>query len=180
MASKRTASRRLAPSRSYYTPTGQSLIIRPTQPGDADAVADRLKGSDIAEIRLLFGHDANIKKKVRQSYHGSDVCWTLEYEKIPEMIFGVQAHNKHFGWVWMVSTPVIQERFPKLFFRESKVILHSWLLKYRPVLGNYVSTENIVTIRWLKRLGFKFLRTVHLGPHKQPFYEFLISCASRK
>ena len=85
------------------------------------------------------------------------------------------------GAVWMLSSGAI-ERYPIHFLRRCR----PWVDKFHeayPVLMNYVDQRNDVHIRWLKWMGFTFVRLVPYGVNQLPFYEIVrvkTPCALRK
>ena len=72
------------------------------------------------------------------------------------------------GLIWMLCTPVIHE-YPTTFVRESKRYVES---RTEPLLWNIVDKRNIVHLKLLKFLGFKFLRELKYGPNQLSFIEF--------
>ena len=52
------------------------------------------------------------------------------------------------------------------------------LMQGHAAIGNFVDARNAAYIRWLKRLGFRFVRLhEHYGLAKQPFWEFFMTPA---
>ena len=49
---------------------------------------------------------------------------------------------------------------------EEKVDQYSLLL-------NYVDADNTVSMKWLKSLGFKFIKLLDYGVGQKPFYQFV-------
>ena len=72
------------------------------------------------------------------------------------------------GQIWMVCTPAIEE-YPITFAREAKRWVES---RPEPLLWNIVDKRNIVHLKLLKFLGFKFLREISHGPNQLSFIEF--------
>jgi hypothetical protein len=89
----------------------------------------------------------------------------------PAAMLGVtSSHYDIAGKIWLLGTPAI-ERFPKTFLRNSREALAMLYGDYS-LLYNYTDCRNGVHHRWLKWLGFKFLRRVELTPDNY-FYEFV-------
>jgi hypothetical protein len=88
-------------------------------------------------------------------------------------LFGLDPvhNNPHLGIVWMVTSPAIMQHR-----RELISMAPGWLAKLhriRPLLGNHIDARNTLHIRWLRRMGFSFLRThEEFGVEKRPFHEF--------
>ncbi len=72
------------------------------------------------------------------------------------------------GAVWMLCTPAIHE-YPLTFARESKRFIES---RAEPLLWNVADARNIVHLKLLKFLGFKFLQKIFYGPNNLSFIEF--------
>jgi len=72
------------------------------------------------------------------------------------------------GAIWMLCTPAIHE-YPVTFAREAKRFVES---RTEPLLWNIVDKRNIVHLKLLKFLGFKFLREIKYGPNNLSFIEF--------
>ena len=79
------------------------------------------------------------------------------------------------GQIWMLCTPAIH-KYPLTFAREAKRFIDS---RPEKLLYNVVDKRNVVHLKLLKFLGFKFIREVPFGPNQLPFIEF-IKCAHLK
>ena len=77
------------------------------------------------------------------------------------------------GEIWMLCTPAIH-KYPLTFAREAKRFIDS---RPEKLLYNVVDKRNVVHIKLLKFLGFKFIREIPFGPNKLPFIEFC-KCAA--
>ena len=76
------------------------------------------------------------------------------------------------GQIWMLCTPAIH-KYPLTFAREAKRFIDS---RPEKLLYNVVDKRNVVHLKLLKFLGFKFIREIPFGPNQLPFIEF-IKCA---
>jgi len=76
------------------------------------------------------------------------------------------------GIIWMLCTPAIHE-YPITFAREAKRYVES---RTEPLLWNIVDKRNVVHLKLLKFLGFKFLRELKHGPNQLSFIEFCRVC----
>ncbi|WP_164754467.1 phage protein Gp13 family protein [Mesorhizobium sp. M7A.F.Ca.CA.004.02.1.1] len=89
-------------------------------------------------------------------------------------LFGVdpvKGPGGHLGIVWMVTTDDIFKHRRDLLKLAPKWL--DRLHKVRPLLGNHIDARNTTHIRWLRRMGFSFLRThAEFGVEKRPFHEF--------
>ena len=80
---------------------------------------------------------------------------------------------KGVGSIWMVSseelfTPKYKRKF-LLSAREGIEDFH----KFYPTLTNVVDTRNVLHIRWLQWMGFRFVDVVHVGPERLPYLSFI-------
>jgi len=90
----------------------------------------------------------------------------------PFMMSGVVPANEGAGAVWMLSTDAIED-YAVSFLRQCKGVLAEWNRIY-PVLFNYVDARNELHVKWLKWMGFTFIkRHEHFGVEGVPFYEFV-------
>ena len=72
------------------------------------------------------------------------------------------------GNVWMLCTPAIEE-YPHTFAREAKRFINH---REEKLLWNILDKRNIVHLKLLRFLGFKFLREFPYGPNQLTFIEF--------
>ena len=72
------------------------------------------------------------------------------------------------GQIWMVCTNAIHD-YPILFARQAKRYVERQPHK---LLWNIVDKRNVVHLKLLKFLGFKFLRELKHGPNQLTFIEF--------
>ena len=86
-------------------------------------------------------------------------------------MFGVVSHPNGVGTPWLLAS----DRLPEVareFVPQSKKWVENMLEKH-DVLYNYVFAENTISIRWLKWLGFSFIKKEeNFGANPAPFYEF--------
>jgi hypothetical protein len=91
----------------------------------------------------------------------------------PLGVYGVNPVKSfdNMGIAWMLGT----DNLPKagVLLMDKRYIATA--LEYRPMLYNYVSERNRVSIKWLKRVGFTVGDPVPYGPTKENFCLFHIS-----
>lgn len=145
--------------------------VRPVNSGDISHIAEHMRPEDVKEVQAL-GHDPY--SALRVGYKHSVICSTLvDPDAVPVAMLGVvpSIHSKHFGSIWLLGTPGI-EKFGYRFLRYSKQVLDDYYDKTGfEVFYNYTHEDNIVHHKWLKWLGFRFLRKVNLG--SSVFIEFV-------
>ena len=79
------------------------------------------------------------------------------------------------GVIWMVATDKLFEnkKYKIQLIRKGRKWVDNLLKKYK-ILYNFVYAENHSAIKWLKALGFTFIKYhKHYGIERKPFYEFL-------
>ena len=93
------------------------------------------------------------------------------------MIMGVIAHGKKLGMIWLLSSPEIKNiSIP--FLRNCNGVLDLYLKAY-PVLYNYIDARNLLHVKWLRWLGFNFIKVHYdFGYEKRKFIEF-VKCATQ-
>lgn len=75
------------------------------------------------------------------------------------------------GIIWFVGTNAIDNHKAE-FLRDSRHYIDELFTRY-DVIGNLIDARNITHQRWLRWLGFSFLRKeAKWGAHSVPFYEF--------
>lgn len=137
---------------------------------DIKYVARNMREQDRIEIR--FSSDSSPLDALMKGYRKSDSCWTVLIDGVPAVIFGVRRASicTNNAVVWMLATDRIKE-VPYQFVRESRRILNRLLQSYNMVY-NYVWEENVVSIQWLKWLGFEIHDPVPYGVGKAKFRRF--------
>jgi len=74
------------------------------------------------------------------------------------------------GSPWMLGTDLIKEK-QRIFLRRSKPWLDDIRKDYR-YLENFVDERNVLSIKWLKWLGFEIYEAEPYGIHCEPFHKF--------
>ena len=79
------------------------------------------------------------------------------------------------GRIWCVATDELfkNKKYRFQLTKQGKEWVDNLLESYK-ILYNYVYAENSSAIKWLRTLGFTFVKLHEsYGQHKKPFYEFL-------
>lgn len=103
---------------------------------------------------------------------GLEVTVAADEQDFPVLFFGATPlPGKDAAAVWLLAAPAVS-RHRRQILKECPV----WLDKIHarhPLLFNYVDARNTLHIRWLKLMGFSFLKLhPHWGREQRPFYEF--------
>jgi len=146
---------------SHPKTTVVSKYIHPITVRAAIEVATNLRPEDLREV--VEGHGVDpLKHLVNKALEGSCVYFTVPNGKTAGMA-GVEDNV-----IWMLTTPAIHE-FPITFAREAKRFVEG---RNESLLWNIVDARNLVHLKLLKFLGFKFLRKISHGPNQLSFIEF--------
>jgi hypothetical protein len=138
-----------------------SKYIHPCTLEAAYEVASNLRLEDLREAVEGHGIDPIIDIPIA-SRSGFCVSFTVPNGETAG-ICGING-----GEIWMLCTPAIH-KYPMTFAREAKRFIDS---RPEKLLYNVVDKRNVVHLKLLKFLGFKFIREVPFGPNQLPFIEF--------
>ena len=129
---------------------------------EADKMEIAATGTPDPYQALWMGH--------RQS---EPTAYTVMADGKPISMFGVGPieGSPKLGTIWLLGTDDITNKCPFHFLRTSKRFLPTLLEPYHMVC-NIVDSRNTVHIRWMKWLGFKFIRPIMFGPENRLFWEF--------
>jgi scaffold protein Gp13 len=150
--------------------------VRPYQEGDAAELLPFLRKADYQEIRattFMCVLDA-LEQGVEKS---APMCSIIGNTGCVEGLFGIQPEGI-FGRVWMVgSDELTKNPLRRQFIRECKTYLDVLSRGYGAI-GNVIDERNTVHVRWLRWMGFTFLRRIdNYGVESRPFLEFIKLCA---
>lgn len=143
--------------------------VRPSEEGDAESLAPRLRAADVAEIEA-----AGIESPIEALRHGfahSMQPLTVVVDDEPAAMFGVVRECNHdIGRIWLLGTDGLFSVRVK-FARQSRPWLAHVARPFR-VVTNYVDMRNEVHVRWLRWCGARFTGIENRGPRGLPFLEF--------
>jgi len=139
-----------------------SKVIHQITKEAAIYVASNLLPEDRREVEEGHGVDVT-EALLNAAQNPSCVYFTVPNGKTAGMA-GVDPG----GQIWMLCTPAIHD-YPIWFARQAKRYVDR---QQNKLLWNVVDKRNIVHLKLLKFLGFKFLREVEFGPNKLSFIEF--------
>ncbi|MDX0455488.1 DUF2833 domain-containing protein [Sinorhizobium medicae] len=140
---------------------------------DAVYLAPRLREADKDEYRAHLGINPEVALPLDIANSSGENWAMIGSDGEVFGLFGVDAVDQHptFGLVWMVSSDAIY-KYRREFIKATHDTLAMLHRKF-PLLGNHIDARNTVHIRWLKSLGFSFLRTLpEFGVERRPFHEF--------
>ena len=137
---------------------------------DLRYVADNMRAVDKLEALYQTGQEP--RQALQLSYMCSNVNMAIADDNDqPIGLCGVVSG----GVIWMVATDKLFEnkKYRIQLIRKGRKWVEGLLKKYK-VLYNFVYAENDSAIKWLKSLGFTFIKYhEEYGIQGKPFYEFL-------
>jgi hypothetical protein len=136
-----------------------NIEIVPAEPRHA-AIVPYLRRANVEEIWAECALSPAFAVSYSIAY--SRVAWAAELDGKPIAVFGVGTGENGAGIPWLVATNEI-ERHPVLFYRMSKRLFSSVRDGYT-YLENWVDARNVLSLRWLKWLGFTIEKEEPRGP----------------
>ncbi len=137
---------------------------------DLRYVADNMR--DVDKLEALYQTGQEPRQALQLSYMCSNVNMAIADDNDqPIGLCGVVSG----GVIWMVATDKLFEnkKYRIQLIRKGRKWVEGLLKKYK-VLYNFVYAENDSAIKWLKSLGFTFIKYhEEYGIQGKPFYEFL-------
>lgn len=148
-------------------------FIRPATLADAEYVAANLRDADRQEVLAAVGIDPRLAVPFLVGAGREVYAAGLESNSRAEILFGVDPipYEDRAGVAWLLSTPVIYDH-PVEFVVRSKEIFETYHHRYE-LLTNFIDARNERHIKWLRFMGFHFIRRIEkFGAGSLPFYEF--------
>lgn len=145
--------------------------IRLSTLDDPFTIGPKLRKADISEIKAASGRLPS--DALMRGVLNSRPCYTaITPDGEPSGMFGVVPADKNTGIIWALFTDnILNHR--KEFMRVSRQVVEECNNQYA-LLTNVVDARNTVHVRWLRKLGFVFLREIEeYGYEKRKFYEFV-------
>lgn len=139
--------------------------------GDIEHVAHHMRANDAKECEALgFTPLQALSDSVKYSLRSYTL---LDHQEAPVAMLGVgRGIIPEWGMIWLLGTKGIEEN-PMTFLRHSPPVLQRLFKETgKDVLYNYTHVNNELHHKWLKWLGFKFIRRTEYGPYNELFYEF--------
>ena len=138
-------------------------VVRLSYEADIEDLEGRLRAADLVELKA---HRVSARDALRLGLVESKPCYSIEHEGRCVSMFGVTPDpiDPTTGYVWLLGSDDIQD-ISRQFLRESR----SWLDhigSHYELLTNVVHEDNHLHHKWLRFLGFHFIR------REKPFIEF--------
>lgn len=142
-------------------------LIRPVQHDDIAALAANLREIDKKEIRAKT--DQSFYDVVYESVEASAKCYTCEINDEMAAIFGVGIVNitDGHGIIWMLGTDVLR-LYPREVMNCTDAML-PLLERGFSKLENFVSVENLRSLKWLRKIGYEIGEPIDFGRNGEQF-----------
>jgi len=146
----------------------------------ANQMAPHVRDSDKLEVYRASGMDIRSALLESVDLSDDDMCWAALWQGLPVAMFGANEikvegdgpfSDLSIGGIWLLATPTIY--INKLdFMRRCKKYLALMHERYE-YLTNFVDAQNVQTLMWLPRLGFRPAQEIPYGPQKLPFIQYV-------
>lgn len=151
---------------------------RPATEQDAYEMAPNMRSQDAEEV--MASHGWTPLEALVNSYNGSQECNSIIHEDGDVVgMFGVSDQGA-FAMPWLLGANKMLDT--KIEFVPQAIEWVDRMSVQYPLLFNFVHKENKVAIRWLKSLGFEFIKEIEdYGVGKEPFIQFvrITKCAQQ-
>jgi hypothetical protein len=136
----------------YYNQDG--ITVQRATRADAEYVAYNMRRQDVQEI--WDAAHLTPASAMKYSVEKTVFCLSIRVNGVPVGLFGVNGVTMlgNNGIVWLLGTDDIK-KIGYRFVKHSRKFV-KMMNEFYPVIFNYVSIENTVSIAWLKGLGAKF------------------------
>lgn len=144
------------------------IEIRPASFRDALTLV--LRRADREEVEALSGR--NPREALVESVEQSSSAWTGLADGKLVCCFGVTPLTLIgvTGTPWLVGSDEIYN-YRIHFLRRNHAYIAEMLWQF-PILRNVVDARNTLSVRWLRRLGFRLGEPTPMGLHGEPFIPF--------
>ncbi len=148
-----------------------NYYIRPSKKTDCYELSLKLRKGDVQEVFSSSG--SNPIQALMNAYIASHKhCYSVILDQEVVGMFGVNKINNTIGIPWLMGSDYLT-KYSKEFHELSIMYISTFMDEFE-LLYNYVDQRNQNAIKWLKSLGFVFLRLIQdFGYEKKPFYEFI-------
>jgi len=147
---------------------------RPSTVADVQTIAENMRTEDVDEIKAQSGNTP--REGLFFCYFMSKPCVTIvSRHGNPIGMWGVVPLDNTAGRIWMLGCEaMLKDASDKYnFLRESRKELAKLHGQY-PLLTNVVDARNTVHVRWIRWMGFTFIKKhPQWGPEHRMFYEFV-------
>lgn len=148
-------------------------FVRAYRPGDELELAPRLRTADLREIELFSPGRDPVDVLQEGAEYSVPSCTIVGNRGHLAGMFGVVPGDSGFGKIWLLGTDeLVSHPLKQQFINEVPAYLSN-LERLYTALGNVIDTRNTVHIKWLRRLGFTFIR------REATYLEFIKLCVNQ-
>jgi hypothetical protein len=146
------------------------IEIREVEEGDIAILVRNMREHDKQEVNAAT--NMGIRNAVKTSVNLSSYSKTGLVNDELVCMWGVCPISllSSSGSPWMLGTDLIEKK-QRVFLRRSKPWLDDIRKDYR-YLENFVDARNVLSVKWLKWLGFEMDEAEPYGIHGEPFHKF--------
>lgn len=141
--------------------------MRDAREEDAAWFAPRLRPCDAAEVLALY---EDIAAGLRTAIAGSAIAKVAELNGRPVILLGCASSEPGVGCPWLLATGEVV-KLPGALTKVGRHYVRDFKARW-PKLMNYVDERSLVSVRWLKRLGFNIHAPIRLGLKGERFHPF--------
>lgn len=148
------------------------MYIRPSRDGDAAELAPLVAETDRREIWEAAGCIPGVELRHAQAMSAPCLSIRRKSDNGIVAMLGVVPILPDVGRIWMIASPELSRR-SRLFLRHARPFLDR-IQRCYPLLFNTVAEFQHTHIRWLRWMGFTFIRRwPRYGITETPFLEFV-------
>lgn len=146
------------------------VIVRDSIAWDISHLAENMRLSDVKEVYESHHHSA--LKAATLSFYNSTLCYTVEHNGKLVMMFGACPYTflGSKAAIWMLATKNFDKIHRKLIRHSRGFVRH--MLTHYSELDNYVSCDNILSVKWLKWMGATLEEPKPFGIEGRDFIHF--------
>lgn len=147
-----------------------NIIVRTATKEDVEYLSKHMRQCDVDEIWASHHHSP--KEALEISLKESNIALTVEDNGVVVAMFGTcpQSLLGAKATVWMLATDGL-DKIKRRFAKNSRRFIE-FLLSHYPYLFNYVHTNNVKSIEWLRFCGAKFSPPIRYGVEQEVFQYF--------
>jgi hypothetical protein len=146
------------------------IELREVEEGDIAILVRNMREHDKQEVNAAT--NMGIRNAVKTSVNLSSYSKTGLVNDELVCMWGVCPISllSSSGSPWMLGTDLIEKK-QRVFLRRSKPWLNDIRKDYK-YLENFVDARNVLSVKWLKWLGFEMDEAEPYGIHGEPFHKF--------
>ena len=141
--------------------------MRDAREEDAAWFAPRLRPCDAQEVGAMY---EDVTEGLLTAIRASAVAKVAELNGRPVILLGCANGQDGTGCPWLMATGEVV-KLPGALTKVGRHYVQYFKMRW-PKLFNYVDERSLVSVRWLKHLGFAIHSPVRLGLKGERFHPF--------